>query len=176
MGQSTDSLVLRKQILMQENNQYIKIARRDNILSEAQADSLQRINANTIEKPIDISLNILFQIRGSIDNKYEEQIKKISAPVLDGYYSAPHSMLPSKLGIPANYISPEEREAERQKIAMEQLAESMAMDFEKEELPKWQIWWHKHIRLFFGSMAWFKGEMTYVNGQEVYLPPGNHRK
>ena len=90
------------------------------------------------------------------------------------YYTA-HTILPTKLSIPDDIVFPEELEAERQKLAMEQMAESIARDFEREKLPAWQIWWRKHIGFFFGNMACFKGEITYINGYEVLIPKDYHR-
>lgn len=133
LAQSTDSLVLKERLLQQENNRYIQMAQRDNILSASQADSLRKVTNGTIEKPIQVGIDILFQIQDYI-------------------------------------VFPEEREAELQKLAMEQMAESIARDFEREKLPTWQIWWRKHIGFFFGNMAWFKGTVTYINGQEVLVP------
>jgi len=84
-------------------------------------------------------------------------------------------MLPDKLGMPEGYVSPEEREAERQKLAMEQFAESLAREFEREKLPAWQEWCIRHLPFFFGSRAWYKGKTTFINGHEVAVPAGNRQ-
>ena len=131
-AQSADSLVLRKQILWQENTRYIQMARRDKVISDAQADSLQRITSGTIEKPVQVSIDLLFQVRDYIDHGYEEQMRIVNEPVMEKHYYNARTMLPTKLSIPDDIVFPEEREAERQKLAMEQLAESIARDFERE--------------------------------------------
>ncbi|MBQ0096234.1 MAG: hypothetical protein KBS53_01120, partial [Bacteroidales bacterium] len=82
----------------------------------------------------------------------------------------------TRLGIPADYISPEEREARNQSLAMEQMAASIAADFEDEKLPAWQLWWRKHLRMFFGNMAWFKGKVIFINGQETAVPARDSRQ
>lgn len=63
LAQSTDSLVLKERLLQQENNRYIQMAQRDNILSASQADSLRKVTNGTIEKPIQVGIDILSQIR-----------------------------------------------------------------------------------------------------------------
>lgn len=170
MAQSTDSLVLKEQILLQENKRYIQMAQYDNVISSTQADSLRRLTNGSIEKPIQLGIDILFQIRDYIDHEYEEQMRIVNEPVMEEYYYTANRMLPTKLGMPEGYVSPEEREEARQKLAMEQLAESIARDFEREKLPAWQEWWIKHIPFFFGSRAWYKGKVTFINGHEVPVP------
>ena len=170
LAQSTDSLVLKERLLQQENNRYIQMAQRDNVISASQADSLRKVTTGTVEKPVQMGIDILFQIRDYIDRGYEEQMRLVNEPAMEEHYYTARSMLPTKLGIPDDIVFPEEREAELQKLAMEQMAESIARDFEREKLPAWQIWWRKHIGFFFGNMAWFKGTVTYINGQEVLVP------
>ena len=170
LAQSTDSLVMKKRLLQQENKRYIQMAERDRIISASQADSLQKVTTGTVEKPIQLGIDILFQIRDYIDYGYEEQMKIVNEPAMEERYYSAHTMLPTKLSIPEDIVFPEEREAELQKLAMEQMAESIARDFEREKLPTWQIWWRKHIGFFFDNMAWFKGTVTYINGQEVLVP------
>ena len=170
LAQSTDSLVLKERLLQQENNRYIQMAQRDNVISASQADSLREVTTGTVEKPVQMGIDILFQIRDYIDRGYEEQMRLVNEPAMEEHYYTARSMLPTKLSIPDDIVFPEEREAELQKLAMEQMAESIARDFEREKLPAWQIWWRKHIGFFFGNMAWFKGTVTYINGQEVLVP------
>lgn len=176
IAQSTDSLVLKEQILLQENTRYIQIAQRDNVISNTQADSLKRITNGSIEKPIQVGIDILFKIRDYIDHEYEEQMRIVNKPVTEEYYFTANRMLPSKLGMPEGYVSPEEREEARQKLAMEQLAQSMAQDFEQEKLPAWQEWWIKHIPFIFGNRSWYKGKVTFINGHEFSVPPGDQRR
>lgn len=83
MAQSTDSLVLKEQILLQENKRYIQMAQYDNVISSTQADSLRRLTSGSIEK---------------------------------------------------------------------------------------------HIPFFFGSRAWYKGKVTFINGHEVPVPSGDPRR
>lgn len=170
LAQSTDSHVLKEWLLQQENNRYIQMAQRDNVISASQADSLRKVTNGTIEKPVQMRIVILFQIRDYIDRGYEEQMRLVNEPAMEEHYYTARSMLPTKLSIPDDIVFPEERETELQKLAMEQMAESIARDFEREKLPAWQIWWRKHIGFFFGNMAWFKGTVTYINGQEVLVP------
>ena len=118
MAQSTDSLVLREQILLQENKRYIQMAQCDNIISSTQADSLRRITNGSVEKPIQLGIDILFQIRDCIDHEYDEQMRNVNEPVMEEYYYTANRMLPTKLGMPEGYVSPEEREEARQKLAM----------------------------------------------------------
>lgn len=175
LAQSTDSLVLKERLLQQENNRYIQMAQRDNVISASQADSLRKVTTGTVEKLVQMGIDILFQIRDYIDHGYEEQMRIINEPVMEEHYYTAHTILPTKLSIPDDIVFPEELEAERQKLAMEQMAESIARDFEREKLPAWQIWWRKHIGFFFGNMACFKGEITYINGYEVLIPKDYHR-
>lgn len=173
LAQETDSLVLKEQVLLQENRQYIQMAQRDKVLSIEQADSLRSITIGTLEKPIQAGIDLLFQVRDFIDHQYEEQLRAVDEPVLEEYYYSASRMLPDKLGMPEGYVSPEEREAERQKLAMEQFAESLAREFEREKLPAWQEWCIRHLPFFFGSRAWYKGKTTFINGHEVAVPAGN---
>ena len=175
LAQSTDSLVLKERLLQLENNRYIQMAQRDNVISASQADSLRKVTTSTVEKPVQMGIDILFQIRDYIDRGYEEQMRLVNEPAMEEHYYTARSMLPTKLSIPDDIVFPEERETELQKLAMEQMAESIARDFEREKLPAWQIWWRKHIGFFFGNMAWFKGTVTYINGQEVLVPKGYSR-
>lgn len=148
------------------------MAQHDGILSTGQADSLRMITSGSVEKPASLGINLLMQVREFIDLEYERQLSKTIADeyAADNYYYSAKSMLPSVLKIPDDYVSPEELENKRQELAMKQLAESIAQDFEREKLPSWQLWWRKYVRIFFGDAAWFKGETTYFNGQNVPVP------
>lgn len=171
-AQNPDSLVLKEQLLLHENTQYIRIAQGDGILSEAQADSLRKATFSVLEKPLPQAIDLLFQIRDYIDHGYEAQMEAVNETVMEDYYFSANRLLPATLGMPEGYVSPEEREAERQKRALEQLAESIARDFEREKLPPWQEWWIRHIPFFMGSRAWIKGTVTYINGHEITVPAG----
>lgn len=175
MAQGTDSLVLKERILLQENKRYIQMAQRDGIISSTQADSLRRITSGSVEQPLQVGIDILFQIRDYIDHEYEKQMMIVNEPFMDGYYFNANRMLPSKLGMPEGYVSPEELAEARQKLAMDQLAESVARDFEREKLPAWQEWCIKHIPFFLGSRAWHKGKVIFINGHEFPVPAGDPR-
>ena len=151
MAQGTDSLVLKERILLQENKRYIQMAQRDGIISSTQADSLRRITSGSVEQPLQVGIDILFQIRDYIDHEYEKQMMIVNEPFMDGYYFNANRMLPSKLGMPEGYVSPEELAEARQKLAMDQLAESIARYFEREKLPAWQEWCIKAHSLLFGQ-------------------------
>lgn len=151
MAQGTDSLVLKERILLQENKRYIQMAQRDGIISSTQADSLRRITSGSVEQPLQVGIDILFQIRDYIDHEYEKQMMIVNEPFMDGYYFTANRMLPSKLGMPEGYVSPEELAEARQKLAMDQLAESIARYFEREKLPAWQEWCIKAHSLLFGQ-------------------------
>lgn len=165
-----DSLAIRERMLAEENNRYIRMAQQDELITASQADSLRRITSGAIEKPAQIGIDILFRIRDFIDNEYEEQMKIANNPVIEQHYFSARSMLPKTLGIPADYVSRQEREESRRALAMSQMAESMANDFEKEKLPAWQMMLHKFFPFFFGSKGWARGETTFFNGQEVPVP------
>ena len=100
LAQETDSLVLKEQVLLQENRQYIQMAQRDKVLSIEQADSLRSITIGTLEKPIQAGIDLLFQVRDFIDHQYEEQLRAVNEPVLKEYYYSASRMLPDKLGMP----------------------------------------------------------------------------
>lgn len=165
-----DSLKTRERLLRQENFRYIQMAQRDNVISSIQADSLRNITANASESGINNAIDILFKVREFIDVNYGKMMKAVNYPILNDHYRYASSMLPSRLEIPADYVSPDEREERNQILAMEQMAASIAADFEDEKLPAWQLWWRKHLRMFFGNMAWFKGKVTFINGQETAVP------
>lgn len=175
MAQSTDSLALRRSLLADENNRYIQIAQHDGILTTNQADSLRKISSGSIEKPINLGIDLLMQVRDYIDSEYE---KKMSMDIANEYannqylYSA-KSMLPKVLSIPDDYVSPEEREQQKMDLAMEQLAVSLANDFEREKMPAWQVWWRKYLRIFFGDRGYLKGKSTFFNGQYIPVPADN---
>ena len=97
LAQSTDSLVLKERLLQQENNRYIQMAQRDNVISASQADSLRKVTTGTVEKPVQMGIDILFQIRDYIDHGYEEQMKIVNEPVMEEHYYSAHTMLPTKL-------------------------------------------------------------------------------
>lgn len=174
-AQSTDSLVLKEQILRQENVRYIQQARRDMIISENLADSLQTITTESREMPVQVSIDLHLQVRDYIDNRYEEQMWAVNEPVMEEYDYSSITMLPTKLIIPEDIVFPEEREAERQKLAIEQLAESIARDLEREKLPAWQQWWIDHIPFSFGRRVWYKRKVSFINGHEVAVPAGDPR-
>ena len=171
-AQDADSLVQKEQLLRQENGRYIRMAQKDGTLSSSEADSLRTLCSGTVEKPIQASIDLLFQIRDYIDHRYDEQLQVVNEAVMKEHYFSANTMLPAKLGMPEGYVSPEEREEARQKLAMEQMAASIALDFEKEKLPAWQEWWIRHIPFFFGSRAWYKRKTTFIGGHEVAVPPG----
>jgi len=152
------------------------MAQDDELITVSQAETLRTIVNGAVEKPYNVGLDILFQIRDSIDCIYEDQMRAINAIPLEKHYLNSNSLLPSKLEIPTDYISPEEREEARRELAMKQMAESIARNFEREKLPAWQVWWRKHIRFFFGNMAWFRREVTYINGQEVLIPQKDNER
>lgn len=170
LAQSTDSLMLRERLLLRENDRYIRMAQLDGVLSATQADSLRKISSGIAEKPLQVGIDLLMQIRDYIDSGYDEMMRIVDEPLVEEYYYSANRMLPSVLKIPDDFVSPEEREAEHQRIAMEQMAESMARDFEKEKIPEWQIWLHRFFPIFFGDPSRLKGESTYFNGQSVPVP------
>lgn len=172
MAQDADSLAQREQLLRQENGRYIRMAQKDGTLSVSEADSLRILCSGTVEKPVQTSIELLFRIRDYIDHRYEEQMRVVNEPVMEEHYFSGNTMLPAKLGMPEGYVSPEAREEARQKLAMEQMAASIALDFEREKLPAWQEWCIRHLPFFFGSRAWYKGKTTFIGGHEVAVPPG----
>ena len=175
LAQEADSLSVKERVLLQENRKYIQMAQRDNVISSEQADSLRSITIETAEKPLQTGIDILFQVRDFIDHQYEEHLRTVNEPVLEEHYFSANRMLPSKLGMPEGYVSPEEREAKRQELAMAQFAKSLALEFEREKLPAWQEWCIKHLPFFFGSRAWYQGKTTFINGHEVLVPGGNRQ-
>ena len=144
-AQETD----REQVLADDINRLGERALRDRIISEEEHTQMLCFVRDSLPEGTDLKVRALEQILDELDEKYAEQVRQ-AQKLLDemGYLS--RQMLPDRLDIPEDYVSPEE-----ERLAMEQAAIA-GVGINMKELLKYvkplpmKPWLMTTLRLLFG--------------------------
>lgn len=139
----------REQLLADDINRLGQRALRNRIISEEEHTRMQCFVRDSLPKGTDRKVRALGQIRDELDEKYAEQVCQ-AQKLLDemGYLS--RQMLPDRLYVPEDYVSPEEK-----RLAMEQ-AVVAGVGINMKELMKYvkplpmKPWLMTTLRLLFG--------------------------
>ena len=139
----------REQVLADDINRLGQRALRDRIISEEEHTRMPCFVRDSLPEGTDRKVRALEQIRDELDEKYAEQVRQ-AQKLLDemGYLS--RQMLPDRLDIPEDYVSPEE-----ERLAMEQAAIA-GVGINMKELLKYvkplpmKPWLMTTLRLLFG--------------------------
>jgi hypothetical protein len=139
----------REQVLADDIYRLGQRALRDRIISDEEHAQMLCFVRDSLPEGTDLKVRALEQIRDELDEKYAEQVRQ-AQKLLDemGYLS--RQMLPDRLDIPEDYVSPEE-----ERLAMEQAAIA-GVGINMKELLKYvkplpmKPWLMTTLRLFFG--------------------------
>ena len=139
----------REQVLADDINRLGQRALRDRIISEEEHAQMLCFVRDSLPEGTYLKVRALEQIRDELDEKYAEQVRQ-AQKLLDemGYLS--RQMLPERLYVPEDYVSPEE-----ERLAMEQAAIAGA-SIDMKELLKYvkplpmKPWIMTTLRLLFG--------------------------
>ena len=139
----------REQVLADDINRLGQRALRDRIISEEEHAQMLCFVRDSLPEGTYLKVRALEQIRDELDEKYAEQVRQ-AQKLLDemGYLS--RQMLPERLYVPEDYVSPEE-----ERLAMEQAAIAGA-SIDMKELLKYvkplpmKPWMMTTLRLLFG--------------------------
>ena len=139
----------REQVLADDIYRLGQRALRDRIISEEEHAQMLCFVRDSLPEGTDLKVRALEQIRDDLDEKYAEQVRQ-AQKLLDemGYLS--RQMLPDRLDIPEDYVSPEE-----ERLAMEQAAIA-GVGINMKELLKYvkplpmKPWLMTTLRLLFG--------------------------
>ena len=167
-GQEKDSLFLRGNSLEEEAALFTDKALKDGVISVEKRDSLMAIISSTEYAELDLKINLLQSVIDSIDSDYDASIKMADDYAV-GQYMYRRSMLPERLSVPGDYISPEEaRQLIIQRTSVS-VARSMTETFKMEELMGWQKWMRKHGLSLFGNQAVYEGKAIPQMGGLYYI-------
>ena len=139
----------REQVLADDINRLGQRALRDRIISEEEHAQMLCFVRDSLPEGTYLKVRALEQIRDELDEKYAEQVRQ-AQKLLDemGYLS--RQMLPERLYVPEDYVSPEE-----ERLAMEQAAIA-GVGINMKELLKYvkplpmKPWLMTTLRLLFG--------------------------
>jgi hypothetical protein len=139
----------REQVLADDIYRLGQRALRDRIISDEEHAQMLCFVRDSLPEGTDLKVRALEQIRDELDEKYAEQVRQ-AQKLLDemGYLS--RQMLPDRLDIPEDYVSPEE-----ERLAMEQAAIA-GVGINMKELLKYvkplpmKPWLMTTLRLLFG--------------------------
>ena len=139
----------REQVLADDIYRLGQRALRDRIISKEEHAQMLCFVRDSLPEGTDLKVRALEQIRDELDEKYAEQVRQ-AQKLLDemGYLS--RQMLPDRLDIPEDYVSPEE-----ERLAMEQAAIA-GVGINMKELLKYvkplpmKPWLMTTLRLLFG--------------------------
>lgn len=124
-------------------------ALRDRIISEEEHAQMLCFVRDSLPEGTDIKVRALEQIRDELDEKYAEQVRQ-AQKLLDEMGYLGRQMLPDRLDIPEDYVSPEE-----ERLTMEQAAIA-GVGINMKELLKYvkplpmKPWLMTTLRLLFG--------------------------
>ena len=124
-------------------------ALRDRIISEEEHTQMLCFVRDSLPEGTDLKVRALEQIRDELDEKYAEQVRQ-AQKLLDEMGYLGRQMLPDRLDIPEDYVSPEE-----ERLAMEQAAIA-GVGINMKELLKYvkplpmKPWLMTTLRLLFG--------------------------
>ena len=139
----------REQVLADDIYRLGQRALRDRIISEEEHAQMLCFVRDSLPEGTDLKVRALEQIRDELDEKYAEQVRQ-AQKLLDEMGYLGRQMLPDRLDIPEDYVSPEE-----ERLAMEQAAIA-GVGINMKELLKYvkplpmKPWLMTTLRLLFG--------------------------
>ena len=167
----------REQVLADDINRLGQRALRDRIISEEEHAQMLCFVRDSLPEGTYLKVRALEQIRDELDEKYAEQVRQ-AQKLLDemGYLS--RQMLPERLYVPEDYVSPEE-----ERLAMEQAAIA-GVGINMKELLKYvkplpmKPWLMTTLRLLFGRgvsqrpQRWDYTVVSQMGGVYDIIMPG----
>ena len=139
----------REQVLTDDIYRLGQRALRDRIISKEEHAQMLCFVRDSLPEGTDLKVRALEQIRDELDEKYAEQVRQ-AQKLLDEMGYLGRQMLPDRLDIPEDYVSPEE-----ERLAMEQAAIA-GVGINMKELLKYvkplpmKPWLMTTLRLLFG--------------------------
>ena len=139
----------REQVLADDIYRLGQRALRDRIISKEEHAQMLCFVRDSLPEGTDLKVRALEQIRDELDEKYAEQVRQ-AQKLLDEMGYLGRQMLPDRLDIPEDYVSPEDK-----RIAMEQAAIAGA-SIDMTELLKYvkplpmKPWLMTTLRMLFG--------------------------
>ena len=152
-------------------------ALRDRIISEEEHTQMLCFVRDSLPEGTDLKVRALEQIRDELDEKYAEQVRQ-AQKLLDEMGYLGRQMLPDRLDIPEDYVSPEE-----ERLAMEQAAIA-GVGINMKELLKYvkplpmKPWLMTTLRLLFGRgvsqrpQRWDYTVVSQMGGVYDIIMPG----
>lgn len=152
-------------------------ALRDRIISEEEHTQMLCFVKDSLPEGTDLKVRALEQIRDELDEKYAEQVRR-AQKLLDEMGYLGRQMLPDRLDIPEDYVSPEE-----ERLAMEQAAVT-GVGINMKELLKYvkplpmKPWLMATLRLLFGRgvsqrpQRWDYTVVSQMGGVYDIIMPG----
>ena len=167
----------REQVLADDIYRLGQRALRDRIISKEEHAQMLCFVRDSLPEGTDLKVRALEQIRDELDEKYAEQVRQ-AQKLLDEMGYLGRQMLPDRLDIPEDYVSPEE-----ERLAMEQAAIA-GVGINMKELLKYvkplpmKPWLMTTLRLFFGRgvsqrpQRWDYTVVSQMGGVYDIIMPG----
>ena len=167
----------REQVLADDIYRLGQRALRDRIISEEEHAQMLCFVRDSLPEGTDLKVRALEQIRDELDEKYAEQVRQ-AQKLLDEMGYLGRQMLPDRLDIPEDYVSPEE-----ERLAMEQAAIA-GVGINMKELLKYvkplpmKPWLMTTLRLLFGRgvsqrpQRWDYTVVSQMGGVYDIIMPG----
>ena len=167
----------REQVLADDIYRLGQRALRDRIISEEEHAQMLCFVRDSLPEGTDLKVRALEQIRDELDEKYAEQVRQ-AQKLLDEMGYLGRQMLPDRLDIPEDYVSPEE-----ERLAMEQAAIA-GVGIKMKELLKYvkplpmKPWLMTTLRLLFGRgvsqrpQRWDYTVVSQMGGVYDIIMPG----
>ncbi len=167
----------REQVLADDIYRLAQRALRDRIISEEEHALMLCFVRDSLPEGTDLKVRALEQIRDELDEKYAEQVRQ-AQKLLDEMRYLGRQMLPDRLDIPEDYVSPEE-----ERLAMEQAAIA-GVGINMKELLKYvkplpmKPWLMTTLRLLFGRgvsqrpQRWDYTVVSQMGGVYDIIMPG----
>ena len=139
----------REQVLADDIKRLGERALRDMVISDEEHTQMLCFVRDSLPEGTDLKVRALEQIRDELDEKYAEQVRQ-AQKLLDEMGYLGRQMIPDRLDIPEDYVSPEE-----ERLAMEQAAIA-GVGINMKELLKYvkplpmKPWLMTTLRLLFG--------------------------
>ena len=167
----------REQVLADDIYRLGQRALRDRIISKEEHAQMLCFVRDSLPEGTDLKVRALEQIRDELDEKYAEQVRQ-AQKLLDEMGYLGRQMLPDRLDIPEDYVSPEE-----ESLAMEQAAIA-GVGINMKELLKYvkplpmKPWLMTTLRLLFGRgvsqrpQRWDYTVVSQMGGVYDIIMPG----
>jgi hypothetical protein len=167
----------REQVLADDIYRLGQRALRDRIISKEEHAQMLCFVRDSLPEGTDLKVRALEQIRDELDEKYAEQVRQ-AQKLLDEMGYLGRQMLPDRLDIPEDYVSPEE-----ERLAMEQAAIA-GVGINMKELLKYvkplpmKPWLMTTLRMLFGRgvsqrpQRWDYTVVSQMGGVYDIIMPG----